>query len=59
MTVLARTSSNCKRQTHPLVRVAVTKDYDRKCSVDKNTGRESQGARRQDELIGGIPPVVK
>jgi hypothetical protein len=24
-----------------------------------NSGRESQGAQRQDELIGGIPPVVK
>jgi hypothetical protein len=36
------------------------KDYDRKCSVEvKSTGRESQGACRQDELIGGKPPVVK
>jgi hypothetical protein len=36
------------------------KDYDRRCSIKKkNSGRESQGARRQDELIGGIPPVVK
>jgi hypothetical protein len=25
----------------------------------KNTGGESQGACRQDELIGGKPPVVK
>jgi hypothetical protein len=25
----------------------------------KNSGRESQGARHQDELIGGKPPVVK
>jgi hypothetical protein len=25
----------------------------------KNTGREFQGACRQDELIGGKPPVVK
>jgi hypothetical protein len=25
----------------------------------KNDGRESQGAWRQDELIGGKPPVVK
>jgi hypothetical protein len=24
----------------------------------KNSGRESQGARRQEELIGGKPPVV-
>jgi hypothetical protein len=35
------------------------KGYDRKCSVEKNTGRESQGACRKDELIGGKPPVVK
>jgi hypothetical protein len=36
------------------------KDYTRKCSVGKkNTGRESQGACRQDELIGGKPLVVK
>jgi hypothetical protein len=25
----------------------------------KTSGRESQGAWRQDELIGGKPPVVK
>jgi hypothetical protein len=25
----------------------------------KNSGRESQGAHRQDELIGGKPQVVK
>jgi hypothetical protein len=36
------------------------KDYDRGCSVEKKkSSRESQGARRQDELIGGKPPVVK
>jgi hypothetical protein len=36
------------------------KDNDRKVSVEKKvSGRESQGARRQDELIGGNPPVVK
>jgi hypothetical protein len=26
---------------------------------NKNTGRESQGTSRQEELIGGKPPVVK
>jgi hypothetical protein len=26
---------------------------------NKITGRDSQGAGRQDELIGGKPPVVK
>jgi hypothetical protein len=36
------------------------KDYYRKGSVGKNIpGRESQGAWRQDELIGGKPTVVK
>jgi hypothetical protein len=36
------------------------KDYDRRCSIEKrNSGRESQGARRQDGLIEGKPPVVK
>jgi hypothetical protein len=35
------------------------KDYESKCSVEKYAGRESQGACRQDELIGGKPPVVK
>jgi hypothetical protein len=37
------------------------KDYGCKCSFEKNkiTGRESQGAFRQDELIGGKPPVAK
>jgi hypothetical protein len=27
--------------------------------LQKNTGRASDGAWRQDELIGGKPPVVK
>jgi hypothetical protein len=35
------------------------KDYDRKCSHENNTGRESQGACRQDELINGKSSVVK
>jgi hypothetical protein len=35
------------------------KDYDRKGSVKNKFGRESQGACRQDDLIGGKPPVVK
>jgi hypothetical protein len=37
------------------------KDYDRKGSVAKkeNSGSDPQGACRQDELIGGKPPVVK
>jgi hypothetical protein len=36
------------------------KDYDREVSIEKKiSGRESQGAWRQDELIGGIPLVGK
>jgi hypothetical protein len=36
------------------------KGYYRRSSVEKiNSGRESQGAWRQDKLIGGKPPVVK
>jgi hypothetical protein len=35
------------------------KDYESKYSVEKNDGRESQGACRQEEMIGGKPPVVK
>jgi hypothetical protein len=36
------------------------KDYGRKCSVGEQIiGRESQGVCRQDEVIGGGPPVVK
>jgi hypothetical protein len=36
-------------------------DYDHEGSVAKKKicDRESQGAWRQDELIGGKPPVVK
>jgi hypothetical protein len=35
-------------------------DYDRKGSVEKRiSGREPQGAWRQDEVIGGKQPVVK
>jgi hypothetical protein len=35
------------------------KGYDRKGSVEKISGRESQGAWREDELMGGKSPVVK
>jgi hypothetical protein len=36
------------------------KDYNRKRSVAKNvSGRDSQGTWRQDEPIGGKPPVVE
>jgi hypothetical protein len=35
------------------------KDFESKYSIENNAGRESQGACRQDEVIGGKPPVVK
>jgi hypothetical protein len=35
------------------------KGYYRKGSVEKISGRDPQGAWRQDELFGGKPPVVK
>jgi hypothetical protein len=35
------------------------KDYDRKVSVAKNDGRESQGAWSQDEPIVGKPKVLE
>jgi hypothetical protein len=36
------------------------KDYDRKGLVEKKiSGREPQGAWRQDEFSGSKPPVVK
>jgi hypothetical protein len=35
------------------------KDYDRKGSLEKIAGRQSQGALSRDELIGGKLPVVK
>jgi hypothetical protein len=40
----------------------IYKDYYCKCSVAKEknvSGRDSQGAWRQDDLIGGKLPVVK
>jgi hypothetical protein len=35
------------------------KDYDNRCLIEKNSGCESQGTCRQEELIGSKPPVVK
>jgi hypothetical protein len=49
-----------KRQTHPLVREGVTEVLrSQEFSCQKISGRETQGAWRQDELIGGEPPVVE
>jgi hypothetical protein len=54
MTALPRSSSNCERQTHPLVREDVTQGLQRPSVPLENkiTGRESQGAWRQDEMTG-------
>jgi hypothetical protein len=60
MTGLARTGSNCKRQTYRLVRGNVTKAITASVKLEKkNTGRESRGACHHDELIGVKPPVIK
>jgi hypothetical protein len=61
MTALARVSSICKRQNHPLIREDVNvRTITASVQLEnKNSGRESQGACCQDELIGGKPPVVK
>jgi hypothetical protein len=49
-----------KRQPHLSLESMLHKDYYRKSSVGKEiSGRGSHGAWRQDELIGGKPPVVK
>jgi hypothetical protein len=48
-----------KRQTHLLARETLHKDYHRKGSVKKRSGRESQGASRQEELTGSKLPAVK
>jgi hypothetical protein len=48
-------------ETNPYSRQKLLhKDYDRKGSAEETiSGRESQGAWRHDELIGGNQPVVK
>jgi hypothetical protein len=59
MNALARASSNVNDK--PILSSArmLHKDYDSRCSIEKKSGRESQGAWREDELIAGKPPVVK
>jgi hypothetical protein len=60
MTALAMTSNNCKLQTHPIVTEDLTYTITESVKLEnKITGREPQGACRQDELIGRKPPVVK
>jgi hypothetical protein len=60
MKALARPISNVNDRPIISSERMLHKDYNLKCLVGKIiTGRESQGAYRQDELIGSKPPVVK
>jgi hypothetical protein len=49
-----RGKHNHKRQAHPPLREDVTLGLTKRIS-----GRDSRGAWRQDEVIGGKPTVVK
>jgi hypothetical protein len=54
MTALARDTDPASRQGGCYIRTITAS-----AQLKKNTGRGSQGAWRQDELIGGKSPVVK
>jgi hypothetical protein len=58
---LAKITNNRKRQIHALVRVYVTQGLlpQEFSWENKIIGLESQGASRQDELVGDKLPVVK
>jgi hypothetical protein len=61
MCTLGKVKHIHKRQTHPLVREDAAlglrpQEFSRKKEI---SGRESQGASREEELIGGKPPVFK
>jgi hypothetical protein len=57
---LARASSNCNDRPILTSEGMLLKVYESKHSVEKMiAGLECQGARHQDELIGGKPPVIK
>jgi hypothetical protein len=60
MTALARASSNCinYRSIHSSESM-LHKVYESKYPFKINAGRGSEGACRQEEMIGGKPPVVK
>jgi hypothetical protein len=55
MSALAGTRSNYKQHTHPYYITPITVTVQ---LGGKITGLESQGACRQQELIGGKQPVV-
>jgi hypothetical protein len=53
MTALARTSSNCKRQTRPRVRESAPPQQTRNSQTGKPSGHKPQmGALFQDRLAG-------
>jgi hypothetical protein len=59
MNALVRASSNCNDRPTLSSERMLCKDYDRRYSIGKkNSGRESQGARRQYELIGSKLPLT-
>jgi hypothetical protein len=60
VTALAKTSRNCKEQPSSRQRGCYIRSITASVQLEnKITGRESQGACRKDELIGGKPPVLK
>jgi hypothetical protein len=59
MNALAKANSNVNYRPILSSEKMLYKDSDGRCSIEKILGRESQGAWREDELIGGIPSVVK
>jgi hypothetical protein len=59
MTALARTAAVVNDRSILSSESRLHKDYDLKCSVEKNGSRDSQGAQgAQGELIGSKSPVV-
>jgi hypothetical protein len=59
MIALARTSSSLYYRSVPCQRVCYIRTITASVQLKKYTGRGSQGAWREDELIGGKPPVKK
>jgi hypothetical protein len=59
MTALARAAAIVNDRPIVSSERILHKDYDHKCILEKIAGRESQGAGRQEELIGDKLPVVK
>jgi hypothetical protein len=59
MTALARPAVNVSDRSILSSERILCQYYDRKCSVEKNSGRKPQRSFRQQELIGGKPHVTK